>query len=133
MSDDDLHGGEGWSPEKEREDDPQHLLKKFMADGMEEMRKIGRQAMTPHNHPIPPAGAYGVAVSLDSFEVRAIDNGFIIRFYSPRGIETSSGPMCAARPAEFFVKGLEDAGPYLAEAFGSIKTFFDLARKPQGA
>jgi hypothetical protein len=127
MSKDDLPGEEeGWDPDDEKLD--KKMMRKLLELTEKQIESFGRIQM---HRPTPPPGFPGIGARIDSFEIRPISNGFLIRYWemgkplsAPVGY--TAGFDNNPHQVEAFVGTVSDVIPHLEKAMGSMRAIFDL-------
>lgn len=111
---------EGWTPERERENDPDNLQREMLEFGKKALENLKRQQA----HPAASAVAIGAGQFQGEVTIRAIENGFILawdRWTRAHGYFVADGPR-----REVYVKDADDALPHLREAMASLRKAVDI-------
>ncbi len=124
--DDEIHP-EDWTPEKEKQNDPDKLLQRYMAIAE---RLVANLESTTSRNPYSEIGrAAGQAQA--QIQIRRIRNGHILSYYEavPAAHSQNLGTIHQPVPVEIYLKDYKDAEKYVGEALKHSDLLAETAEK----
>lgn len=115
----------GWTPEYERENDPDKIQREVLEMAKEVLKKHNEEgARSAFIQPMPPhAIGGGVGPVFSEISIRAISNGFIVSW--EEWMKENGYFVGVGRRKEVFVKDADEALPHLKQAMENLRRMSD--------